>query len=29
LNDHHQWTREQIAHWLRDDADARAAAART
>jgi hypothetical protein len=26
LNDHHQWTREQIAHWLRDDADARAAA---
>ena len=28
LNDHHQWTREQIAHWLRDDADARAAAAK-
>ena len=26
LNDHHQWSREQIAHWLRDDADARAAA---
>jgi hypothetical protein len=24
LNDHHQWTREQIAQWLRADADARA-----
>ena len=29
LNDHHQWSREQIAHWLRDDADSRAAAARS
>ena len=29
LNDHHQWSREQIAHWLRDDADARAAATRS
>ena len=28
LNDHHQWTREQIAHWLRDDANARAAASK-
>jgi hypothetical protein len=27
LNDFHQWSREQIAHWLRDDADARTAAA--
>ena len=27
LNDHHQWSREQIAQWLREDADARAAAA--
>ena len=27
LNDHHQWSRQQIAQWLRDDADARAAAA--
>jgi hypothetical protein len=26
LNDHHQWTRQQIAQWLREDADARAAA---
>lgn len=23
LNDHHQWTRERIAAWLREDADAR------
>lgn len=23
LNDHHQWSREQIAEWLRADADAR------
>lgn len=27
LNDFHQWTRQQIAHWLREDADTRAAAA--
>ena len=27
LNDHHQWSRQQIAQWLRDDADARVAAA--
>jgi hypothetical protein len=26
LNDHHHWTRQQIAQWLREDADARAAA---
>ena len=25
LNNHHQWTRQQIAQWLREDADARAA----
>ena len=29
LNDHHQWSRQQIAQWLREDADARAAAPRS